>query len=487
MKRILTRYLPAYSTAVLYMLQNTEYRLRDFWKWYWQVNDWRKVTDKGQLVLTPAASALLAGLVLIHGLLYLYVVVALFTIEWTGFGAGLLLGLFILAWLYALPLMAVICFSLVIAITKQLIQKPYQTWRVAEAKRIFRDSPATVIAIAGSYGKTTMKHVLFESFGASAKVAATPGNLNTPIGLSRFARALNGDEDILIVELGEYQMGDVHKLCSIVGPDIGIVTGINEQHGAVMGPLENAVQTIFEIESFVPEDKLYINDESRPAKERRGEQHIGYSAKGCGPWKVSAIKAGLTGSSFTLKKSSKSYKLSTRLLGRHQVGPLSCVVALADTLGLDIDLTIKAIETIPSFHNRFDPVTFPDGSVVIYDIYNGNPDGFRAGIDFLSDLPKKDYKRRVYVTPGMIELGPESERIHREVARSLATSPIEEIMFVKNSHTAWMLDELQKVSYKGTIREVDDGLELYKNIDAYTRPGDVVLLQNSPREDFFYS
>src|SRR5687767_6039653 len=115
MMRTLTRYLPAYSISVLYMLQTTEYSLRDFWRWYGQVTDWRKVAERKQLVLTPVASALLATFIAIQFALYLYLVVVWFVIDRATTSSDVIFGLYAILWIYVTPIIAAAIFSLFLA------------------------------------------------------------------------------------------------------------------------------------------------------------------------------------------------------------------------------------------------------------------------------------------------------------------------------------------------------------------------------------
>jgi len=115
---------------------------------------------------------------------------------------------------------------------------------IATAQQILANHPALKIAIAGSYGKTTAKEIISAILGEGKKVAFTPDNMNTMIGISRFAKTLDGTEEIIIFELGEEQVGDVRDLCNLVHPDIGIITGINEAHLSSFKTLDRTTATI---------------------------------------------------------------------------------------------------------------------------------------------------------------------------------------------------------------------------------------------------
>jgi UDP-N-acetylmuramoyl-tripeptide--D-alanyl-D-alanine ligase len=132
----------------------------------------------------------------------------------------------------------------------------------------------TIIGIAGSYGKTTMKEVLAAVLSSKFKVIATPESVNTPVGIARWvlkkldvpssvAKATSspkGEEgtEIAIIEMGEHYRGDVEDICEIARPDIAVVTGINEAHLERMKKMDVIITTIFEIVSKAKAGALVV-------------------------------------------------------------------------------------------------------------------------------------------------------------------------------------------------------------------------------------
>jgi len=123
-------------------------------------------------------------------------------------------------------------------------------------------SKKIVIAICGSYGKTTVKEILFTLFSQKYKVLATTRNENTPLGISKLVQKLSTETEILLLEFGEFVRGDIRDLCRLFPPDIGIITGINQQHNERMGGIENAISCMFEMAEFAKTLLLNIDDEN---------------------------------------------------------------------------------------------------------------------------------------------------------------------------------------------------------------------------------
>lgn len=461
MKTLLSRYWPGYPAALIYMLQKSEYNLREYFEWLGRVRDFTQVQNRQRLVYTSKAKILVIAAWAL--------VLALVTAGWIWQGlVGGLLAIVIAPWL--LPFLIVVP----LALGQLLIQKPRERAIDRYTHTYLSKVKAKKIAIAGSYGKTTFKEILATVLSEGLKTAATPGNYNTPIGISRFIASLEGDEQVLIFELGEYYRGDIKRLAELVEPTFGVITGVNEAHLSKFKTLENTHATIFELADFLQDQNVYVNGESPLAKPRTG--HIVYSEAGAGEWKVEkgTVKSDLTGTSFTLTKGDRRLKLRSQLLGRHQVGPLSVAVAIAAELGLTDQQITQGVASTHPFKHRMQPRP-QDGHVVwIDDTYNGNPDGARAGIAFLKSL---EGHRRIYVTPGLVETGPRAEAVHAEIGRQLAVS-VDEVILIRNSVTGFIQKGLEEAGFKGELRWYDSGPEALAALPTITKGGDVVLLQN---------
>src|SRR4029079_174498 len=103
--------------------------------------------------------------------------------------------------------------------------------------------------------------------------------------------------------------------------------------------------------------------------------------------------------------------LHTGLLGEHQLGPLAAVASLGMVLGLSIDQIPAGVAATQPFEHRMQARPLA-GGWIIDDTYNGNIEGLRAGLRLLHKLPAK---RKIYVTPGLVDQGGETERVHLEL------------------------------------------------------------------------
>lgn len=471
MKNFLTRYSFSYPATLVYMLQSVEYDVSDYLAWYGRTQNFAMVAKRKQLKKTFAARVLLA------------IVWGMIAVAWVLLGYLLLFSnTGLIVWLAVAIVISfvapwVLAYSLVLPILlgQVLIQKPRIAILSKRAAKILSNHPAKKIAIAGSYGKTSMKDILNSVLGEAKKVAMTPGNYNTPIGIYRFAKSLSGDEEVLLLELGEYYPGDIKQLASITRPDIGVITGVTAQHMERFKTLEAARDTIFELADYLKQKPLLVNGESHDARERINGNHISYGRKGCDGWVVTHASTSLEGTKFTATKGKKNIHAQSQLLGLHQVGPLTAAIAIADRLGLGVAQIESGLSTTKPFEHRLQPLNSMPGVTVIDDAYNGNFEGFMATIDFLHGLKAK---RKVYITPGIVETGDHKADLHRKIGEQLAKQPPDVVVLMKNSATPYIAEGLEVGGFKGELVWQDDPSSFYSNLQSFTVPGDVVVLQN---------
>lgn len=465
----LSRYRFSYLRALVYMLQENLYDVRPYIAWYNRTSDFNSVMKRKTLVMTSKAKLLLMWLVVL------------------AIGLGVLIGYYVVGQEYLLagalfvllPQFLALGVMLPLVVGTALIQRPREKKIIAAAKKNLAAHKGMKIAIVGSFGKTTMKEILATVLAEGKKVAATPGNMNTPLGISRFVDRLDGSEEVLIFELGEYYPGDIRDLCDLVQPDMGVMTGINEAHLERFKSIDRTIATIYELADYLGDKPLWVNGESKLAADNLRKGSVTYSRKGVGSLKVQHAKTSLNGTDFQIVGGGTKLRLHSDLLGLHNVGPLAAGVAVANYVRLHPAQIEAGIAKTKPFDHRMQP-SEAGGIWTIDDSYNGNPDGARVAIEFLSSLTDH---RRVYVTPGLVEVGSATAEVHRQIGRQLAGS-VDVAILVNNSATPFIAEGLTEKKFAGEVLWYDDGLSCLNALSQITKPGDVVLLQNDWSDNY---
>jgi UDP-N-acetylmuramoyl-tripeptide--D-alanyl-D-alanine ligase len=472
-----TRYLPSYHASLVYMLQLTEYQPKSYLHWLHRSRDFRRIMYRQTLDRTTKAKTLLFVLRLISLLMLILTVwLTVFAIK------ELQPVYFIVSIVLIVSYPFVLAYGLLIAlyIGYVAVQQPKQKrLKRSAAGKLAKHPAAHRIAIVGSYGKTTAKEILKAVLGQTYNVAATPGNMNTEIGISRFIMSLSGEEEVLIFEYGEEEVGDISRLADFTKPSLAIITGASAAHMDTFGSLENVVATLREIEANVPADKIYVNADS-PLLEDIGELTRRYSQLGIGAWQTHQIKFSLNGTSFILKNKVKSLSINTKLIGNHLVGVCSAVSTVALSLGMKPKDIESAFKKVKPFEHRMQPYEL-HGATIIDDTYNGNIEGMKAGLKLLKQA--QSVGRKIYITPGLVEQGSLEQSIHIDLGVQIA-QVADVVVLMQNSVTPYILKGLDRADFSGELLCVDSPLEFYQNLDKFILKNDVVLMQNDWTDNY---
>lgn len=476
-RSMLSLYSLKYPKAIVYMLQSADYMAGPYLAWFWRTNDFSGVARRRNLDLTRPAKLLLFGMYtgiaiqVIAGAFWIYQGVFNDIAGGVAFGiAAILAAPIVWAHLIVVPLF----------LGRKLIIEPKERSLVARSKSIFANHTGVKIAVAGSYGKTSMKELLATVLQEGKKVAFTPGNKNVAVSHAAFAARLKGDDEVLIIEYGEGKPGDVSNFARITQPDMAIITGLAPAHLDQYGSVEAAARDIFSLDKYLNSEQVYVNQDSALIKSYLIDKHITYGLGGCGGWKASHVTVGVDGIEFRLKNTKQSLQLKSGLLGRHQIGALSVVAVIALKLGLSKDQVEQGIAKTLAYEHRMQPRKL-NGALIIDDTYNGNLEGVRAGTALLKELPAR---RKLYITPGLVDQGDQSEAVHVEMGQLIAGAAPDEVVLMKNSVTAFIEQGLENRGFTGKLRREQDPLAFYTNIEQFVAAGDIVLMQNDWTDNY---
>ncbi|WP_354665872.1 UDP-N-acetylmuramoyl-tripeptide--D-alanyl-D-alanine ligase, partial [Helicobacter rodentium] len=255
----------------------------------------------------------------------------------------------------------------------------------------------TIIAITGSYGKTSLKNFLFQILQESFKVYATPRSVNTLTGIiADINQNLSPLTDIYIVEAGARGSGDIKEIVDLISPQVAIVGKIGEAHIEYFKSLENIYSAKYEILESAALNQAYIyKDNIQPT--HCSARIINF------PQDVSGIVATLEGTSFTLKVGGKKLDFQTRILGSFNVINISAAIAVAKDLGVSDEQLVKKVKKLEPINHRLSKIVVNE-KIILDDSYNGNLDGMLEAVR-LSSLHKG---KKIIVTPGLVESSKEA-------------------------------------------------------------------------------
>jgi UDP-N-acetylmuramoyl-tripeptide--D-alanyl-D-alanine ligase len=476
-RQFMSLYRPSYPTVLVYMLQSSEYKTKPYLAWLHRTKDFSSVMQRRTLDRTRSARLLLTALRL--GMVAeLAIGILLICLGATHhLSGGIELGIALIL-IYPILWAYLLVFALVAG--RQLVQAPTEQQAIRQSHNQFAKHKAIKIAVAGSYGKTTMKELLSTVLSQGLKVAATPANKNVAKSHAQFAKKLSGNEDVLIIEYGEGAPGDVARFSRTTQPTHAVITGLAPAHLDQYKTLQAAGEDIFSVATYLNGKNVYVNNDSKAVQPFLKTSYKLFDKNGALGWKTSNIQVSLEGTSFHLNKGKKTLHLHSDLLGTHQVGYLSLVAALALALGLSDKQVIDGIAKTKPFEHRMQPYQLA-GAWIIDDTYNGNLEGIAAGTQLLRDLPAK---RKLYVTPGLVDQGEATKTVHNQVGKLIAVAQPDLVVLMRNSVTPYIETGLQQGRYSGKLQIEDNPLEFYTNLSHFVATGDLVVMQNDWTDNY---
>ncbi|WP_376875002.1 Mur ligase family protein [Albirhodobacter sp. R86504] len=294
---------------------------------------------------------------------------------------------------------------------------------VREATDKLAEMRPETIGITGSFGKTTVKHMLAELLGVAGPVFYSRGSINTVLGLTRHIRQrLQPSHKYFIAEMGAYGIGSIKRLCDFAQPDYGIITAVGHAHAERFGSLSNTAIAKSELAAHVCAHgkKVVVTDrvaELAPFAALRSSHPEKFVVVGEGEGcDVRILSRVLKGADWVIAlrfPSGAEHTFILPLLGEHNVMNMALCVALIDAIAPDVTARLPMITpTVSQVPHRLQKKDAGKGPLILDDAYNSNEEGFVNAMRVMREVADQKGGRAVLVTPGVAELGNEHDRVH---------------------------------------------------------------------------
>jgi UDP-N-acetylmuramoyl-tripeptide--D-alanyl-D-alanine ligase len=348
-------------------------------------------------------------------------------------------------------------------------------------------SNAKIIGVTGSVGKTTTKDGLTVALSVCGDTHSTLGNLNNHLGTPLTLSRLPNNALYSVIELGMNHSGELGEIAKLSQPDVAVITNIEAVHlenfDSVFG-IADAKSEIFAGlgsagTAVLNRDNIYFAYLSSIAEEYGIDRILSFGADPDSDSRLISMKSSDGGSDVIAEINGQtiSYRLNTP--GRHQVSNSLAILAVVDCLEADIVSASAALANLsaPLRRGRHYKVTTSKGEfIVIDDSYNASPASMRASFEVLASASTSDSSgRKLAVLSDMLELGPDSRKMHAGLAQYLTTNKIDQVFTAGT-----LMSELDKALPKymrGGHRNTPE--ELLPIVKQSIRDGDVILVKGS--------
>ena len=367
----------------------------------------------------------------------------------------------------ALPLVV----DLALAVTRPVEERLSRRFLVLAKEKVAKVQPI-VVAITGSYGKTSTKGYLAHLLAGSRSVLASPASFNNAMGLSKAVNdGLVPGTEVFIAEMGTYGPGEIAALCQVFAPDIAVLTAIGEVHLQRMQNRAGVLAAKAEITEGA--SAVVVNGDDDLLRTLAGDcARRGQEVFRCSTLDVRAEIA-LVGGHLHVR----GEDLGEVALPETAV-PGNAAVALGAALALGEDLRLlrRRLSDLPTVAHRLEPVAQPGGSWILDDTYNSNPAGAAMAVRRAVELAGRSGGRAHVVTPGMVELGEVQSERNEQLAADIGAAGVATLVVVGRTNGKALV---AGASGSGTeVVQASDRAAAVALVGLRSTPGDVVLFEN---------
>jgi len=288
--------------------------------------------------------------------------------------------------------------------------------RLARARRRLLAPGSPVIAVTGSSGKTGTKEMIRAVLATTYRVHATSGNLNNLVGVPLTILDAPDDAEALVVEAGASVPGEIPRLRDVIEPTIAVITNVGYAHVEGFGSLAGVMR-----------EKLALAEGARVAVVGTDPPELAVEARR----RVPTIVAG-TGAAADVRPDAaelddgghpritwRGHSVTLPVVGFHQIENAMLALAVGREVGTDPARAVAALAGVRMPGGR-GAVLEIGGLTVIDDTYNANPASLRWAVQFAQWLAGRRGRPLAVVVGTMLELGPESGRLHAAAAAEIA-------------------------------------------------------------------
>jgi len=355
------------------------------------------------------------------------------------------------------------------------LQELAASWRLRHDVR--------VVGITGSTGKTIAKEMAADVVSRSRPTLRNEGNLNSETGLPMTLLRLEPQHEVAVLEMSMYTVGEIARLVEIARPEVGVVLSVHPAHLARAGSIERIARAKAELPSALPPDGLAVlnADDPRVVAMReltRAEVRTFGLGRSADVRAEAVVSHGVDGTEFTLHAPWGSRRLRSGTPGRHLVPHALAAAAVGERLGVPLDEVAVALAAGSRAPHRMSVVEAASGARLIDDTYNASPISMAAALDFLAETPLAAGGRRLAVLGDMLELGPDEERLHRQIGVRAGGST--DGLIAVGDRARWIAEGARSAggARVALAMDAEEAVEALEH-EMAPRVGDLVLLKAS--------
>lgn len=341
-----------------------------------------------------------------------------------------------------------------------------------------RQLSAKVIAITGSAGKTTTRHITHHILSQRFRCHQAAKSFNNHIGLPLTILSASPQDEVLILELGTNHPGEIGYLTRIAQPDIAVVTCAAPAHLEGFGSLENIIREKLSIhEGLTPNGMLVVNGNQQDLLCYTMSLNRPYLTFGIGDncdFRADNLLSEGEKGQLTID----GQGIEVPLPGRANLMNTLTAWAICRILGISLSDFADALGSLTPVTMRM--VIETAGPIkIINDCYNANPASMANALDCLASLSKRENRRPVFVVGCMGELGAASKTLHVELGQKAAAAKTELILAAGAFASDIIAGAVKGGVAEAACQSFPDTQLLCDNLHKFIKPADIILIKGS--------
>jgi UDP-N-acetylmuramoyl-tripeptide--D-alanyl-D-alanine ligase len=301
-----------------------------------------------------------------------------------------------------------------------------RAWRAAAPP----DAARRVVAITGSAGKTTTKELCAALLGAVAPVHATRGNLNNRVGVPAVVLGLEATHRFAVVEVGMSLRGEIAALAAILEPDVAVLTNVGLAHaGGVGGTRQDVAREKGDLFAALGPGAAAVacfdDDEAMgQLKRTRARRTATFGLGEDADVRLTGRDQESVAGGFVAlgRRDGTALRAWLPTIGQAAALDFAAALAAADCAAgrLDEAQVTEGLRSLVLPPGRMQIVQLADGTIILDDTYNANPQSTRAALRTLGELASA--RRAIVVLGEMRELGDSARAEHASLGPAIVAA-----------------------------------------------------------------
>jgi len=347
---------------------------------------------------------------------------------------------------------------------------------IARAHR--RQFQIPIIAITGSTGKTTTKEMIAAVLQKRFRVLKNIATQNNHIGVPLTLLKMNATHEVAVLEFGTNRPGDIRWLTTIAEPTVAVFTNIGESHLELLKTTAGVFREKFGLVRYAKAlTTIVVNNDDpylqRISREKGEKKVVTFSVNNRADYQAKSIEfKGLDEIRFRVGNAGL-FKLKTT--ARHNIYNAIVAICCGRLFKVGYNDIKKVLSDFEAPKGR--QVVLRTGKYwLIDDTYNANPVSVRSAIGTLDHLQTKG--KRIFVCGDMLELGKQSQSLHRSIGRYAAETSLD-ILITFGKEAGAVAQGARDTGSKMAVHHCASVKATNNLLRRYCRAGDVILVKGS--------